>query len=230
MSFDLENLTKSLGLNIPLIILNYFEKAYNKYEIIQILSETVGYHILSHNILAINYINVNKQYHNYDDIQVIRNEFYKKYMELLSKKINNKKVNFNRQDQINTCINEHDNLIVQDTKLTDTKLTDTTEHVDTTEYIDTIKLEIEEKLERQFILNLSTKWFYAYVYSCPKKELNQQIIHDAFEKNMLKYLDPRYALMLKLDIAWDVVKSNELWKENIDKNYWTKLYNLVQSK
>ena len=56
---ELFDLTTTLGLKIPKIILDYLEKAYSKKDIINMLSYTVGYNIIDTNLYSyiIEYIN-----------------------------------------------------------------------------------------------------------------------------------------------------------------------------
>lgn len=207
---NLFDITKSIGLCIPKIVLDYLEKAYSKTEIINILSETVGYDITTRfnvkNYLYSKTVQTNysttiydsssddfqisddsidelNNYENQHDIDYIRNKFYKKYMEKMSSCFNLNQYNISTNNKI-------------------------------------------FELER-----LPEKWIKVFQMNLPNKLLNQDIITKAYKLNLLDLLDPNFALDTnrnKLLKAWYVINKYELWIENYnDPKYWDKLNNLI---
>ena len=94
MNFNINNIATTIGLDIPKNILVHLENAYGKEKTIEILSETIGYdihdYLVDFNNEPNNCNDVKIRTNSYDsssendyndDIQIMRDNFYKKYME-----------------------------------------------------------------------------------------------------------------------------------------------------
>lgn len=75
--------------------------------------------------------------------------------------------------------------------------------------------------------NLQQKWFDAYNYESQNKNKNQEIILEAWKNGLLDMLDPQMVYDDTLEIIWNTINKYELWIENIDEKYWSKLENYL---
>jgi hypothetical protein len=75
--------------------------------------------------------------------------------------------------------------------------------------------------------DLDKEWFDAYNFDSPKKNTNQSIILQAWQKGLLDMLDPNMVYDETLEKIWFTINKYELWIENIDEKYWTKLENYI---
>jgi hypothetical protein len=183
-----------------------------------------------------------------DEIQIVRDNFLKKYLEKLNL-INNiipKSENYHEYEdgecnQTNDDYNGHQKDHYEHEQNFDKYLEDQNQYGEN--YNIDLKSDEESELskaylipkkniseylkKRNFVDNLSDEWAGKYLKEDKNQSITQALIKEAYNNSILDLLHPSFVDNGKLQKAWDVIHKYELWIENINDKYWEKLENLI---
>ena len=168
-----------------------------------------------------------------DEIQIVRDNFIKKYLEKLNHIHNNIPISTNYHEYEDNEINQNENPNEINQNENPNKnikkiYSKSDEEIELYEaYLEQKKNMSEYFKKRNFVDNLSDEWVKKYLKEDKNQSVIQGIIRQAYKDGILDMLDPSLVDSGKLQKAWDVIHKYELWIENINSNYWEKLTNLI---
>jgi len=88
---------------------------------------------------------------------------------------------------------------------------------------------LSESQKNIFAKKLPNDWATKFLNNFDDTNQNdiQKIIMTAYNNNILNLIKPTFSDDT-LKKAWEIIYKYELWIENIDEKYWTKLSNLIE--